>query len=84
MSKELFDEASKWRTKKQEARREKKFEQELLEWKSLDIRDGAWKDFPPPWRRGGIGVRQSLSPPLPAHKKISGNCVFAKSDATQE
>jgi len=39
MSKGLFGEASKFRNKKQKARRKKKMEKEKLEGKSLDIRD---------------------------------------------
>ena len=52
-----------------------------MEWKSLDIRDGAWKDSPPLDGEGDRGEAIPLPPPLPAHKKISGNCVFAKSES---
>ena len=66
MSKEVFGEDSKCRIKKQEAKRKKKKEQEKLEGKSHDFRDGGLEDAPPP------------------SKKISGNCVFAQSDTTQD
>ena len=58
MSKELFGEASKSRNKKQEARRKKKIEDEKLEGKSLDIRDGDLEDVihPAPKKISGIGV----------------------------
>jgi len=59
MSKELFGEASKSRNKKQEARRKKKIEDEKLDGKSLDIRDGDLEDEPPhpaPKKISGIGV----------------------------
>ena len=57
MSKELFVEALKCRNKKQEARRKKKIEQEKLEGKSLDIRDGSLEDvyYPPLQGRGMWG-----------------------------
>ena len=54
MSQKLFGEASKHRNKK----REKKTEQEKLEGKSLDIKDGGMEDFPllGPQKVSGIGV----------------------------
>ena len=55
MSKELFGKASKRRNKKQESRRKKKIEQEKLEGKSLDIKDGGLEDVHTPTREGGRG-----------------------------
>ena len=62
MSKELFGEASKCKNKKQEARRKKKIEQEKLEGKSLDIKDGGLEDMLPP---AGEGVYR-----VPKERKI--------------
>ena len=72
MSKEIFGEASKCWNKKQDARRNKKIEQEKLEGKSLDIRDG----YPLFHTREG-GETIALLPPLPAQKKILRNRAFA-------
>ena len=56
MSQELFGEASKHRNKKQEARIKKKIEQEKLEGKLLNIRDGGLEDIPSiAWEMGGGG-----------------------------
>ena len=68
MSKELFGEASQIRNKKQEATRKKKIEQEKLEGKSLDIRDGDLDDIPPLPRGGGWGDNYSAPPSLHPRK----------------
>jgi len=47
--------ALKCRNKKQESRRKKKIEQEKLEGKSLDIKDGGLEDVHTPTREGGRG-----------------------------
>ena len=64
MPKELFGEASKCRKKKEEARRKNKIEQEKLEGKSLDIRDGGHDIHPPYWEGGGDET--IALPPLPS------------------
>ena len=68
MSKELFGETSKCRKKKQEARRKKKIEQEKLERKSLDIRNGGLEDVLPS-HVGEGGEKITFFSPLPAPRK---------------
>ena len=74
MSKELFGEASKCRSKKkkQEARRKKKIEQE--KWRKWGLRDA-------PPRRGWEVIALPL--PLPSSQEIIKNWCFALSDVTQ-
>ena len=74
MSKELFGEASKCRSKKkkQEARRKKKIEQE--KWRKWGLRDA-------PPRRGWEVIALPL--PLPSFQEIIKNWCFALSDVTQ-
>jgi len=58
------------RNKKQE----EKIKLNRKNWKEnlMKLEMGAWQTQPPPIWGGGRGWRQSLPPPLPALKKMSG------------